>query len=77
MIDWQNATVKNHSGSISAFNISREETCLRANDQILLFKLLISFEKSFLLCKNLGGKLYLPKNMTELQKIIFQKDTGV
>ena len=77
MIDWQNVTMKNQSGSISGFNISREEICLRADDQILLFKLLISFEKSFSLCKNLGGKLYLPKNMTELQKFIFQKNTGV
>ncbi len=77
MISWQNVTMTNHSDSISGFNISREETCLRSDNQILLFKLLISFEKSFSLCKNLGGKLYLPQNMTEYQTFIVQKDTGV
>ena len=78
LINWQNVTTKNHSGSISSFNVSREETCLRSEDRISVFKHPISFEKSFSLCHNLGGKYYLPENKTELQKFIFQvTDPGV
>jgi hypothetical protein len=78
LINWHNATMKNHSGSISSFNITREETCLWTDDQIWLFSLLIFFEKAFSLCHNIGGKFYLPQNETELQKLIFQSNnTGL
>jgi hypothetical protein len=78
LIDWQNATRKNHLGSISSFNITREETCLWTDDRIWLFRLPNSFEKSFSLCHNLGGKFYLPQNETEFQKLIFQSNnTGL
>ncbi len=78
LINWQNATRNNHSGSISSFNITRKETCLWTDDRIWLFRLHYSFEKSFSLCHNLGGKFYLPQNETEFQKLIFQsKNTGL
>jgi hypothetical protein len=72
LINWQNVTTENHSGSITRFNVSREETCLRSDDRVLLFKHPIPFEKSFSLCGNLGGKLYLPETKTEFQKFLSQ-----
>ena len=71
LINWQNATIIN-SSSILRFNILREETCVRSNNQISFFNVPLTFENSLSLCNNLGGQFPLPKNKTEYQQIISQ-----